>query len=333
MQTKDTIKTAITHIKERRLTADGALKYPPANNQLPAIDKVYYDESLIMRFYIFLGAMVESTLALSDENLPLYIASAKGYAQIATKTIAHNLCSCSGYTEDNPSSTFSRKMVEIVPMLLPFALSSDWEEMEEVLNIITDSLNAKNCLIVRGQHEAHMSWFTVKLLSDVFEKEIGRKPLYPNKKEFTYYQAILDDWQYENTLEVDKMVSILCELHLGSKEYHPREFSYFFDIEYSELLPYEVIIWLKVREYKGLKNPKNFSHPLMQTKIVKKLLRIDTNLPTPQGDPELKLFLEEKIQVMCPDNNVEIPEWLNTETKEEVTPVQDNNTIPDDFMK
>jgi len=330
MQTQNKINEALNKIKKKYITQEGLLKYPPV--KLPVIDKVYYDDSLILRFYMFLHLTVSSTLTSSDKDIPLFVASAKGYAHIATKTIAHNLCSCSGYKEDNAGTTFSREMIEIVPMLFPFALCDDWEEMEEILDIIVDSLNAKNCLVGRGQHEAHIAWFTVKLLADVFEKDLSRKPLYPNKKKFIHYQSVLDDWHSEDPIEIEKMVFILCELHLDSEEYHPRGFEYLFNIEYSELLPYEVIIWLKVREYKGFKNPKSFSHPLMQTKIVKSLLSINTNLPKPQGDPELKLFLEEKIQIMCPDNDVEIPEWLDGEEIHTKKDKSSDNIIPDDFM-
>jgi len=324
MKTENIINDTLNKIKQDNITKEGGLKF------LPVIDKVYYDDSLVLRFYIFLQAMVESPFSVSNKNLLLYVSSAKGYAQIAIETIAHNLCSCSGYTEDNPSSTFSRKMIEIVPMLLPFALSNDWEGTKKLLQTIVDSLNAKNCLIERGQHDAHIAWFSVKLLSNVLEFEIGRKPFYPNKKKFAPYQTILEEWDNEDLVEVDKMSFMLCELHLSSKEYHSRAFSWLFAREYSILLPYEVMIWLKLREYKGLKNPKTFSHPLMQTKLMKKLLRIDTNLPAPQSDLELKLFLEEKVQVMCPDNDVLIPEWL--EGKNEPTP-NNEDILPDDFMK
>jgi len=335
MHAQNIINEALNNAKEY-ITKEDYLNHTPM--KLPPLNKVYYDESLILRFYIFLNAMVEVTLTASDKNLPLYIASAKGYAHIATKTIVNNLCSCSGYTEDNPSTTFSKKMIEIVPMLLPFALSNDWRGVEEILNSIVDSLNAKNCLIERGQHEAHIAWFTVKLLSAIFEKEIGRKPIHPSKKKFMHYQSVLDNWNNEDFIEVDKQVSLLCELHLCSEEYHPRDFICFFSVDRSLLLPYEVMIWLKIREYKGLKNPKNFSHPLMQTKIVKKLLNKYTNLPKPKSDPEVKRFLEEKIQQMCPDNDVEIPQWLDSEdtpnTSTEIeTNAQSIDTIPDDFMK
>ena len=341
MQTQNIINDVLNQIKKDNIRQEGLLKYP--HIKLPVIDKVYYDDSLILRFYIFLSAMMGSTLSTSYKNTPLYVASAKGYAHIATKTIARNLCSCSGYTESSTGTTFSRKMVEIVPMLFPFSLANDWEEMEEILNLIVDSLNAKNCLVERGQHEAHIAWFTLKLLANVFEKEISRKPIPPNKKKFSHYQSVLDNWNIDDILEIDKMSFLLCELHLTSNEYNTREYEYFFDENYSMLLPYEVIIWLKLREYKGLKNPKTFSHPLMQTPIIKNFLRIDTiKLPEPQCDPELKVFLEDKLSVMCPDNDIEIPKWLDGSSSNSTTAIKTeemkeekhnkDNIIPDDFF-
>jgi hypothetical protein len=333
MMIENLIKDSIKAIKEYYILPSGKLKYPTTKSGIfGKIDEKYFDESILYRTYFFLNATIFMTLSSEDKSaIAKELSTSKAMSALVLKTLSQTLCSCNDY-KDDPADYFSKNMIEIIPLLTPSALCKDWEELKILTQFCVDSLNAENCIIKRGQPDALIAWFVIRLLSVVFELPINkRKPFAPAKEKFKHYQLILEQWDTENMIEMEKFVYLLCELHILADEYIDNSFQYYVDEEVATLFPYQIIIWLKLREYKGLKNPKTFSHPLMQTEIIKKLLNLDTSLlPAPEGDLEMKQFLE-WLQKKCPD--VEIPEWLNTETKEEVTPVQDNNTIPDDFMK
>ena len=94
--------------------------------------------------------------------------------------------------------------------------------------------------------------------------------------------------------------------------------------------PYIVIGYLAIRKIKGLKNPKTFTHPLMNTPIAKIFLDIKEPLPKPTELPYAKELLE-KLKVQCPD--VEIPEWLEGNDEKTPTSQQSNDVLPEDFMK
>jgi hypothetical protein len=332
MIVENLIKDYIKAIKEYYILPSGELKYPTNKpGVFGKIDEIYFDESMLYRTYFYLNTAVFTALFLEDkEALAKELSSAKAMSFLVLRLLGKNLCSCSGY-KDDPADYFSGKMVKIVQLLTPCALAQDWKELKTLTQFCIDSLNAKGCIVGRGQPDALIAWYVIKLLSMIFEQPIDkRKPFTPSVKKFKSYQLLLDNWDIEDMIKMERQVYLLCELHILADEYIDDNLQYHMDEEVATIFPYEVIIWLKLREYKGLKNPKNFSHPLMQTKLMKKLLRMDTNLPTPQSDLELKLFLEEKVQVMCPD--VEVPEWLEENT-EKVNEAKSNDIIPDDFLK
>ena len=313
MIVENLIKDSLAEIKRYYILPDGKLKYPTDKaGVLGDIDKIYFDESILYRTYFFLNATIFTTLSTEEELTTVKeLSSAKAMSALTLKVLSQTLCSCKKYNDDDPADYFSKNMIEIVPLLTPSALCKDWEELKKLTEYCVDSLNAENCIIKRGQPDAVIAWFTLKLLSKVFNIEIDkRKPFYPSAEKFKHYKLLLEHWDIEDMIEMEKLVYLLCELHILADEYINDRFQNYVDEEVATLFPYQVIIWLKLREYKNLQNPKNFSHPLMNTPIVKKLLKIDEPLPTPQPQEDLVVFLN-KLQEMCPDNDVEIPTWLN----------------------
>ena len=163
--------------------------------------------------------------------------------------------------------------------------------------------------------------------------------------------VLLKEWDTTDNKTLDFDIEALCELHLSqaANDLADADAHYeddIYNLRYRELfipalyiLPYEVLVWLKLRELKGLKNPKTFTHPLMNTPIAKMFLNIKEPLLYPQELPYAKELLE-KLKEQCPD--VEIPEWLDgsssnstanvkTEETKEEKHTQDN-IIPDDFF-
>jgi len=327
MITQKHIKASITEIKETYFLSSGGLRYPTSNSKnLGQITKDRYDLDFINRAYIFLKASIYTTLESKHKEQTLQdLSTAKAMGALVLKTFSHNLCPCMGYAGES-STDFSRRMIEIVPLLTPSALSEDWQELEELSQMLIDSLNAENCIIGRGQKDAPNAWFTMKLLSKVLEQPLDkRKPFYPPQDTFEAYQNIIDNWDTKDLTELNKMVYFLAELHIISDEYELHEYDYLMEIELSLLFPYEIAIWLKLREYKGLINPKIFTHPLMKTPIMRTFLNIKNTLPKPQGQKDLKILLE-LIQKMCPNNNVEIPSWLEEINAQKEKDIQTTST-------
>ena len=151
------------------------------------------------------------------------------------------------------------------------------------------------------------SWFLLDLYCKVYNRTYNKDNAeYP--KDMTPYNKVLEKWNTEDIQEVDQLVYLLSEYHLTQTKIAETDEEYFpFDSSIDWLYPYEILTWLKLRELKGLKNPKKFSHPLMNTPIAKFFLNLETPLEKPKNLPYAKELLA-KLKEKCPD--IEIPEWL-----------------------
>ncbi len=75
------------------------------------------------------------------------------------------------------------------------------------------------------------------------------------------------------------------------------------------LYPNHVLSWLKLREMRGLENPKEYSHKIMNMKLVQGVIALETPLVKPMEIPyakKLLLFLKKH----CP--NTKIPSWVDS---------------------
>ena len=266
-----------------------------------------------------------------DNNRELFINELKMGAEFAYLSIdlASQSCKCfKGQSNINFSTT---------TFLLSFAISTKrFEDFTKIGNYIIDSLNAKSCIVKRGEEDDLSSWFIIELFlkfEDIqLNKRISRYP-----KELKYYNGILKEWDTNDMLKVDELIYFLSELHIDKSmqilnkiedndeyeedcqcygnvvagAYNYRNAN---ELLFTMLFPYEILTWLKLRELKGLKNPTEFSHPLMNTPIAKMFLDIKEPLAKPKELPYAKELLK-KLKEKCPD--VEIPEWLDAEKKKE----------------
>ena len=252
-------------------------------------------------------------------------------------------CGCMEY---NPKLEMSRAGI----LLGLQVLLGEKKEMLTSTQALVDSLNAKSCLIGRGSAKDVQAWFTIELISKIYDIEILKaRTRYP-KKNYSHYEKVLENWDTTEPIEIEKSVYTLCEIHMSiviQGQNNPSEMveyiipGYeepkinFLTLPFIQLVPYDVLAWLKLRKLKGIKNPKTFTHPLMNTPIAKMFLNIKEPLPKPKELPYAKDLLE-KLKEKCPD--VEIPQWLDSEdtpnTSTEIeTNAQSIDTIPDDFMK
>jgi hypothetical protein len=142
-------------------------------------------------------------------------------------------------------------------------------------------------------------------VSKLMEAETISDVVFPATLEYPY-NTIKEVGQSEHGTKIDRVASMMCDMHIElSKE------DGFFSNLIVKLFPYEILVWLKLREKAGLKNPKTFTHPLMKTPIAKMFLDLKEPLPKPTELPYAKELLE-KIQEKCP--NVQIPQWLEETT-------------------
>ena len=232
--------------------------------------------------------------------------------------------------------------------LLSFVIcTKDIKDYTKLGHHIINSLNAKSCIVKRGDENDLLSWFIIELFlkfdNTQLNKQIARYP-----KELKYYNEALKNWDTEDMMLLEQLIYFLSELHIdnaiqfldeiddkddyiedclcygnvvaGALDYRSAN-----ELPFIMLFPYEILAWLKLREKAGLKNPTEYTHPLMNTPIAKMFLDIKEPLPKPKELPYAKELLE-KLKEKCPD--VEIPEWLGGEKTE-----KESEHIPSILLK
>jgi len=118
------------------------------------------------------------------------------------------------------------------------------------------------------------------------------------------YNILEEVEKSEVDTKIDYFVSLLCDAHVElSRE------GEFFSNPLVKVFPYEVLVWLKLREKSGLRNPKKYSHPMMNMPLTKMFLELKEPLSKPKKLPFAKELLE-KLKQKCP--NIKTPTWLES---------------------
>ena len=175
-------------------------------------------------------------------------------------------------------------------------LVKNYDDAINVGNELIDSINAKGSIIRYGNRFHNESWFLIDLFSKAFENPYDEKRA-DYAEDISEYQEIIDNWDTNDLVKVDNYVSSLIELHLLIEEEEDNETSEFmlFHKSSMKIYFYEVIVFLSIRKIKGLVNPDEYSHKLMQTAIMKRFLNNEAYKEgnTPYKE-ELLLILNEK---------------------------------------
>lgn len=79
----------------------------------------------------------------------------------------------------------------------------------------------------------------------------------------TTYETVLANWRSTDLDQVRRLVGEMADFHVISSTKDMEAFSS--QSEY--LFPYEILAFLRMREWAGLENPKSFEHPLMNTPL------------------------------------------------------------------
>ena len=171
-----------------------------------------------------------------------------------------------------------------------------WDRAWDIANIINESVdfgivtdekgNKVKRIITCDETEVPASWFLLELFHKVKGSDFNRDNAeYPEL--MTPYAQVLEKWDTDDLTDVDRSVYNMADRHLeqakeptGENDEHPE-----FESAVLWLFPYEILAWLALRKKAGLENPKEFSHPLMNTPLAKMFLELETPLPEPAELP------------------------------------------------
>ena len=110
------------------------------------------------------------------------------------------------------------------------------------------------------------------------------------------YAEVLADWRTVDQEKVSRWVVALADFHLKESKPAPGFESALFDGEDVILFPYEILTWLRLREWAGLENPAEFDHPLMKLPTA----RLPNPVPLPQPDTPLLDAVVAKFRIEFP---------------------------------
>ncbi len=117
--------------------------------------------------------------------------------------------------------------------------------------------------------------------------------LYSYPEDMSPYAAALQDWRTSDLNKVHDWVCAMADFHILQTRYADEEI-HEFDNDDVNLLPYEILCWLRLREWAGLANPEAFDHPLMQQPLARLLTPVPLEVPaTPLLDQVIARFREE----------------------------------------
>jgi hypothetical protein len=148
-------------------------------------------------------------------------------------------------------------------------INSKWSKLaEEILDFLVEGLPTK--FLKGGDSHKITAWYVLHISCKAFNKhlETGRFN-YP--KSMGVYEGVINDWDTEDLTKVDKMIDALCDYHLEQADFGTDKNNILIQFNSASefVYAYEVLVWLSLREMKGLKNPKTYRHPLMQLPINK----------------------------------------------------------------
>ena len=115
-------------------------------------------------------------------------------------------------------------------------------------------------------------WFLLHLYEKISGNCFDIKN-YSYPPDMSPYAAVLDDWQTSDLTKVHDWVCVLADFHIQQTRNSSHDEIEEFDVEDTMIFPFEILCWLRLREWAGLANPESFDHPLMQLPLAR--------LPTP----------------------------------------------------
>jgi hypothetical protein len=122
-------------------------------------------------------------------------------------------------------------------------------------------------------------WFLMHLYEQANGDRFDIKN-YSYPPDMSPYAEVLADWKTPDLSKVHNWVCVMADFHVQETRNTAHDQIDEFDAEDTMLFPYEILCWLRLREWAGLENPENFDHPLMQQPLAK--LPAPVPLPIPE---------------------------------------------------
>ena len=118
--------------------------------------------------------------------------------------------------------------------------------------------------------------------------------LYSYPPDMGPYTAVLKDWGTTDLTKVHDWVCAMADFHVLETRNTADDEIDEFDDEDVMLFPYEILCWLRLREWLGLPNPESFNHPLMQQPLARLPTPVPLAIPvTPLLDQVIAKFQQE----------------------------------------
>lgn len=106
-------------------------------------------------------------------------------------------------------------------------------------------------------------WFILHLYCSAKGVQIDTKP-YSYPDDMSPYAAVLADWRTSDVTRVQQFVLTMADFHAQEARQTKHDEIAEFDFNAQMLFPYEILAFLRLREWLGLPNPQSFEHPLMK---------------------------------------------------------------------
>ncbi|WP_320200730.1 hypothetical protein RMR16_025320 (plasmid) [Agrobacterium sp. rho-13.3] len=125
-------------------------------------------------------------------------------------------------------------------------------------------------------------WFLIQMFrAGKGEPFIDLTP-YSHPERMAPYDQVLTDWKTTDLSKVKRWVEDMAEHHIQSTDDSDPDALNEFDNPKFKLFPYEILAFLRIREWAGLSNPLEFDHPLMNQSLAYKPLLAELPLPDPE---------------------------------------------------
>jgi hypothetical protein len=94
-------------------------------------------------------------------------------------------------------------------------------------------------------------WFVTLLMGQLEGYKINTLQ-YTCPRDLGPYRAVLADWRTQDLNQVQAYITAMADFHMGNAAYNDEEYNEF-DSENVMLFPYEILAFLRIREWAGLK--------------------------------------------------------------------------------
>ena len=163
---------------------------------------------------------------------------------------------------------------DVAALTLSLSIIAGWKaEAQSVLNTLVAGLDSslldlrKSPLHSAGELYRHF-WFLLHLGSDLFSTNVTPSN-YSYPDDMSPYAEVLAQWKTDDLSTVQRLVSSMADFHLTQSRSTGHADILEFDVESRALFPYEILAFLRIREWVGVKNPDAYDHPLMNTPLAR----------------------------------------------------------------